>query len=189
MNILSTDDKLEHKNYWLDYETNMYVARHKIKRLFKNSTSNKVKLIPLKNAAPFSSIEKKKLLILNGDYEKEKITQKELNGIHCNLINIQNKIQKNGYTLFFTMISPDKLTMYAPLAEDISLVKKSILKQLQLNKNINWIKVDTVLGKAINQGQLDVYRPNDTHWGSAAGELVSEEVISKLQSRGILNSY
>lgn len=190
MNILSSDDKLLKKNYWLDYETNVYVVRHKIKKLFKNATTDKVKLIPLKNVAPFSSKEKMKLLIVKDDYLKEKLTHNELNEIHCNLIDIQNKIQENGYTLFFTMISPDKLTMYAPLAKDTSIVKKSILEQVELNKNINWIKVGTVLGEAIDRGQLDIYRPNDTHWGSTGGELVSDEVISQLQSRGILyNSY
>lgn len=189
MNILSTSDKLRHKGHWLDYETNVYVARHKIKKSFKKSAASKIKILALNKIAPFSSKEKKQLLILNGDYVKEKLTDKELNEIHCNLINTQNKIQKNGHTLFFTTIFPDKLTMYAPLAEDTAVMNKSILKQVQLNKNINWIKVDTVLGKAIVRGQLDIYRPNDTHWGSAAGELVSEEIILQLQSKGILNSY
>ena len=164
----------------------MYVARHKIKKLFKKSTADKVKIIPLKSAAPFSSKEKMKLLIVKEDYLKEKLIPKTLHKIHCTLLDFQNKVQKNRYTSFFTMISPDKLTMYAHLAKDTNIVEKSILKQVELNKDINWIKVGVLLGKAIERGQLDIYKPNDTHWGAAGGELVSDAVISQFQSKGIL---
>lgn len=187
MDIFPQDDKFIKKNYWLDYETNVYVVRHKLKKLFKESASDKVRVIPLKSIAPFSSKEKMKLLVVKEDYLKEKLMPETLQKIHCTLLGFQNKVQKNGYTSFFTMISPDKLTMYAHLAKDTSMVEKSILKQVELNKDINWIKVGTLLGEAIDRGQLDIYKPNDTHWGSTGGELVSDAVISQLQSNGILH--
>ena len=45
MKILASNYELSRKYFWLDYETNVYVARHKIKKIFKMSKADKVKFI------------------------------------------------------------------------------------------------------------------------------------------------
>ncbi|WP_432471631.1 alginate O-acetyltransferase AlgX-related protein [Amphritea sp. HPY] len=125
----------------------------------------------------FSSRVKDNILIYTTDIEKRNWPEDSSATTACNLLNLQQRIEANGYTKVVIMVIPDKLTAYSEVLANESLSQLSIIPGLAKQKSLNLIRLDLLLKEEVAQGTVDIYLPNDTHWSSAGYRLGAEAMI------------
>lgn len=64
--------------------------------------------------------------------------------------------------------------------------KEKIILDYFTKKPINFPRIDVALKKGLEKGVVDVYLPNDTHWGSWGHKTAAQTVVEYLKNRGIL---
>lgn len=123
----------------------------------------------------FSSNENNQLLIIDDDFSKQGWQREDLEEAACALKTIQNLVQQNGVTFFSAMIVPDKSTAYADYLVNSKHQNMSQLGHFDA-PGLNLIRVNEVIQSSIQGGEIDVYLPNDTHWGSAGHRIAANYI-------------
>ncbi len=130
-------------------------------------------------APRFSSRRPQTLLFLSADLETASLESVDLDRIRCGLIDVQRRVEAAGTTRFVAMIAPDKRAIYAPdivgAAGPGSVVPKLVDPRLAL------ARLDLSLRQAVEAGELDVYLPNDTHWGAVGHRVAADTVLDQLR--------
>jgi len=142
--------------------------------------------LALTRAARFSNIETRQLLIYKHDLHKMRWTPAMWEKIRCNLVDLQNRVQANGYTFFIALVAPDKLSAYSEWIEDQRYARLSRFDLLAVDPDLHLPRVDLSLKTAIRNNVLDVYLNNDTHWGANGYALVARELTEYLIRAGVL---
>lgn len=145
----------------------------------------RAKILTLKSNDSFSSHVKNRLLVFDNDFRKLGWKPKVIEDAICVLKTIQNYVQQNGMTYFAAMIAPDKSSAYAEYLIDEQYKDMSQLDVIA-DSQLNLIKVHTAIKASINSGEIDVYLPNDTHWGSTGHRVAAEYVKDYLLDRGVI---
>lgn len=139
----------------------------------------------LKRNQLFSNTKSDTLLFYENDYYKINWYEKKFDTIRCKLINLQNLVQRNGHTLFVIMLVPDKLTVYAPFLKDPKYSEISLLNKLYMSSpELHFIKLDQALQSVVQEGGVDVYLPNDTHWGHLGHKTAAHQLAQYLHEFG-----
>ena len=89
------------------------------------------------------------------------------------------------YTTFVFLVAPDKTTIYKKFIQEKN-VSGSQLDLLASNKELNFLRIDNFLTRKVEQGEKDIYWPNNTHWSYRGHELVAEQVISYLTEKKLI---
>lgn len=139
-----------------------------------------VKEYPL-NSPRFSSERSTSLLVFIDDLRKKNWTSKDIEEMQCQLLSFQQTIQSNGKTLFVALPIPDKLSAYHDNLVDPTL-PRGIIDQLN-DPKLNRPQVEKVIQAEITAGNLDVYLPNDTHFGWRGQALTAETVLRYIEQR------
>ncbi len=129
----------------------------------------------------FSSKQSSQLLVYEDDLKKKSWDENKLASIQCQLVKMQNLLQKNGKTLFVAMIVPDKLSAYSRYLSDQSLANLSVIDRLASNPSLHLVRIDRALKAAIDEGAVDVYLPDDTHWAYRGQETAAEALVQYLK--------
>jgi hypothetical protein len=151
------------------------------KQIFRSSN---VVLMPLDREGLFSNKSNKGALVWGGDFLNYSYNEAKINKAVCGLLNLQNIVQSNDKTLFVAMIAPDKLSTYSNYFKSFRGKGKVILDYFA-KKPINFPRVDVALKKGIEKGVVDIYLPNDTHWGSWGHKTAAQTVVKYLEKQGI----
>ncbi len=144
--------------------------------------------LALTRDAPFSSAEKRQLLVYKDDLGKVRWTAGDWESARCRLIDLQNRVQANGQTRFIALIAPDKLSAYDNFLADRSRAGLSRIDLLARDPALHLPRIDLALRQAIHDGVADVYLNNDTHWGSAGYELAAQSVVDTLTRTGVFTT-
>ncbi len=128
----------------------------------------------------FSNQFSDQLLGYKDDFKILNWNDQYLANIRCNLLNAQNLVQKNGKTLFIAMIVPDKLSAYSSHLKNKSYANTSIIERLASDSSLNLVRIDPAVTKLINEGVVDVYLPNDMHWGYRGHEAAATATVQYL---------
>ena len=150
-----------------------YVVKY-IETFYSNSGGTGAFVFDLITDKLFSSKSSDKLLVYGGDVEKKNWDDNLVENIKCRLINFQNLVQANGKTLFITMIAPDKLTIYSRYLKDSSFAKYSPIARFSSEPSLHLPRLDLALQSALDEGVVDLYLPNDTHWASRGQEIAAQ---------------
>jgi len=134
----------------------------------------------------FSNIEARQLLIYKDDLDKARWTPQMWEKVRCNLVDLQNRVQANGYTFFVALVATDKLSAYSDWLEDRRFARLSRIDLLAADPGLHLPRVDLGLKTAIRDNVLDVYLNNDTHWGANGYALVARELTEYLVRAGVL---
>ena len=150
-------------------------AIHYIKINVKNNFSSKRKstVYPL-NKKCFSSLKGDYLLAYYGDLKKLAVGKNEWGIISKRFRGLKNLIETNNCTNFILMIAPDKSTIYKHYI-DGEHPFICAMDQLDLQK-VTYINLKHVLQTKVAEGILDVYLPNDTHWGYAGHQVAAQQI-------------
>ena len=141
--------------------------------------------IELARGGLFSSRSSHSLLIYDDDLLKAGVKRADITLIAASIAARAGRAESNGLTRFMTLIAPDKLTAYSDFI-DPEYRDLSIIPALAEEPGLNLIRLDTPLRAAIRNGEIDVYLPNDTHWGEAGCQIVAREVKARMIAQGIL---
>jgi len=157
-------------------------ANYLKKRILRSSD---VVLMPLDRGGLFSNKLSKDTLVWGSDFLNYSFNEEKINQAVCGLLNLQNLVQSNNKTLFIAMIAPDKLSIYANYFKSFRDKEKIVLDYFT-KKPINFPRVDVALKQGLEKGVVDVYLPNDTHWGSWGHKTAAQTLVKYLEKRGIL---
>ncbi|WP_406610275.1 hypothetical protein [Agarivorans sp. JK6] len=130
----------------------------------------------------FSSQVKNKLLIHENDFDKQYLEAEDLELMACNLLAIQKAVEKNGKTRFVLMIAPDKLSAYSKVLADQQYANFSLIPSLGKYSELSMLRLDSLIQDEVERGTVDIYLPNDTHWGSEGYRFAAEQLIDYLNS-------
>lgn len=170
----------------LDFSLSIDFLAKVVPREYFGHDRTTVARLALSRTAPFSGVERGRLLVYRDDLAKSAWTPQMWLGIRCGLVELQNRVQADGRTFFVAMIAPDKLTGYADWLADPTLHGLSRIDLLAADRHLHLPRLDLRLQEAIDAGVVDVYLNNDTHWGSAGSRIVARELVAYLTRHGIL---
>jgi hypothetical protein len=142
---------------------------------------NLVREYSLTNNALFSSARPDRLLVIGQDQGKYKLSEAQVQGVGCYLKNMQQRIEANGKTRFLVIVPPDKTSVYCPyIKARPGLQCAGILDKLAV-PGLHLLRLDRDMAAALSAGVVDLYLPNDTHWGYRGSKLAAEAVRGWLQ--------
>lgn len=129
-------------------------------------------------AARFSNARPRDILVLPKDLEKRLLSDAEIQAMRCRLLEYRAQIEENGKTRFVFMPIPDKLSAYHADLVGSSL-PRSILPKL-IQPEVESPRLDLALRRAIEEGQIDIYLPSDTHWGTNGYRVAADTLLDYL---------
>jgi hypothetical protein len=89
-----------------------------------------------------------------------------------NLNFLQNILNKKGIELYF-IPAPDKYNLYSNYIVNNGYPKSRLFEILRpLVKEYNFIDTKVILDKMLEDGVLDVYHVDDTHWNYIGREAI-----------------
>lgn len=129
--------------------------------------------------AHFSSARPETLLFYSEDLVSPSLDSTNLERIRCGLIDLQRRVESAGTTRFIAMIAPDKRAIYA---SDLAGSNRagSVIRKL-VDSRLALVRLDLSLRRAVESGELDVYLPNDTHWGAVGHQVAADTVIEHIR--------
>jgi hypothetical protein len=127
----------------------------------------------------FSSERPRALLSYSNDLVTASLKPADVERIRCGLLEIQRRVEASGTTRFLAAIAPDKRSIYAP---DLAAqpAPAGVISGLA-DPRLALVRLDLALRRAVEAGELDVYLPNDTHWGAAGHRIVADAVLEYLR--------
>jgi hypothetical protein len=161
-----------------------YAAQFINKHIFSWRTRNTVKQMELDVSGLFSNRKNNKLLIYGMEQDKASWDADRIEKIRCTLLDMQNRVQANRKTLFVLMIVPDKLTVYSHHLVDKTYANLSVFDALAAEPTLNLLRLDRAMQSAIVDGMVDIYLPNDTHWGYRGHQIAAASLIHYLEQLG-----
>jgi len=128
----------------------------------------------------FSVANSKKILI-NKDsiLNIKKANQKSIKILNENLNILAQLLEKKGIKLYF-MPAVDKFNLYRKYISNDNLPESSFFEMLREQKK-DYIFIDTkkILSKKIDNGDIDVYYADDSHWSHKASNEIFSKVLFK----------
>ena len=85
------------------------------------------------------------------------------------------------------MIAPDKLTAYSDYLSDKRYADLSKINDILVD-GLHAPRLDRRIKDEITAGVVDLYLPNDTHWGVNGHKLAADVMIEYLKEGKLLNS-
>lgn len=164
-----------------------YVTKFILKNCMKllNLTSTNAQTLPLVKNNIFSSNKKNEILVFKDDLDKRNWTDNDWTKIRCNLLSWQEKFEKDYGVHFITMVAPDKTTIYSQYIDDIEMSLWSKIDILDAGE-LHLVRFDKNMKDKINNGLIDLYLPNNTHWSSNGHDIAANITIDILKDHGIL---
>lgn len=129
----------------------------------------------------FSSDRPETLLVVSSDLAKKDWNQQDVEVMECQLLRLQQAVQSNGKTLFVALPIPDKLSAYHDDLVDPAPPRGVV--DLLTDPRLNRPPVEKALRSEIAAGEIDVYLPNDTHFGARGHALTAETVLRFIEER------
>jgi len=143
--------------------------------------------LPLNTGGLFSSTNDREILLFNRDFWKVQHFKKEfIEHRRCYISHIQNLSQKNGKTFFVALPAPDKTTAYEDYIEFKTIKNINLLELLDTDPRLHLVRMDRVFKRKIKEGVVDLYPPNETHWGSRGHRIVVESLVQYLKDQGVV---
>jgi len=136
--------------------------------------NRKVNVFPLTTTALFSSNAADQLLTLRDDQLKYRIAKTDIARLGCYLLVRQQRAEANGITHFVVMVPPDKTSLYCPFIKLGKNMRCDSLVNALFVPGLHAIRLDRQFNQAVQRGEMDVYLPNDTHWGYRGSELAAQ---------------
>jgi hypothetical protein len=126
----------------------------------------------------FSGNIKNKLLFYSDDLKNiEDSNIKSMTLLNDNLNILQNILKKKGIELYF-IPAPDKYNLYSNYILNNAYPKSMFFEILRpLEKEYHFIDTKFILNKMLEDGVLDVYHVDDTHWNYIGREAIFSKII------------
>lgn len=175
-----------------NFNESSYYLKYFIRGLFvsKMGKYSRTIRLPLNTGGLFSSKNDREILLYNRDFWKvQRFKKKFLERRRCYISHIQNLSQKNGKTFFVALPAPDKITSYEDYIEFREIKNINLIELLDTDPHLHLLRLDRVFKKKIKEGEIDLYPPNETHWGSRGHRIVVEALIQYLKDQRVVRDH
>jgi hypothetical protein len=143
--------------------------------------------LPLNTGGLFSSKNDREILLFNRDFWKVQRFKKEfIERRRCYISHIQNLSHANGKTFFIALPVPDKTTSYEDYIEFKEIKNINLIELLDTDHRLHLVRLDRVFKQKIKDGVIDLYPPNETHWGSRGHRIVVKTLIHYMKDQGVI---
>jgi SGNH hydrolase-like domain, acetyltransferase AlgX len=143
----------------------------------------RVHSLGLTSPALFSSRASDRMLIYDDEFRLGDWRREDIERVLCRLRAIQEQVQANGQTAFLLAVPPNKLSVYSDVVAEKRLRGLDNLPAILADRKINQVDLLTPLRDGVRCGLVDVYMPNDTHWGTSGNEIVASATVAALARR------
>jgi hypothetical protein len=142
--------------------------------------ATRVENVPLTTPALFSSRTGNRMLLYDDEFRLGDWPRAEIEQALCRLRAIQEQIQGNGQTAFLFMAVPNKLSAYADFVTERRFGGLQNLPALLADHRLNQVNLLDPLRHAVRCGVVDVYMPNDTHWGTPGNQIAAKAALAAM---------
>lgn len=130
----------------------------------------------------FSNRQGRALLYHREDLNKTRYTSEHYKMAKCGMNVFAAKIQQElGLPTFF-MIAPDKSAVYGEFFKNQQKRIASLIPHVN-DQNVNFVDLLSPMVAATKRGVVDVYLPNDTHWGASGGQMAANALADAIEKR------
>lgn len=137
-------------------------------------------------AGLFSSAVSTSTLFLAEDFEPWRADRALLEERRAALRDLQTAVEANGQTRFLVMVAPDKGTVYADFLMGTPPVRSAVEEVLGADPQLNYVPLAAGLRALAAGGITDLYKPNDSRWGTQGHVQVARTVYATLGRMGII---
>lgn len=99
---------------------------------------------------------------------------------------LQTAVEANGKTRFVLMVAPDKGTVYADFLMDAPPVRSAVEEVLATDHTLHLAPLASGLKALAAGGVTDLYKPNDSRWGTEGHIYAARVVQATLARLGVL---
>jgi hypothetical protein len=138
-----------------------------------------VDMLPAVAELPFSSKERRKLLVLSEDSTKRTLTAADVAAAAQGYEILRRAVELNGRTGFELMVFPDKSSVYGPYLEKAAQTPSVIS---DLHAQVPMVDLYSEFRQALAAGQIDLYMPNDSHTSNAGDRLAAVALLRRMIS-------
>ena len=155
------------------------------RQVWSGHDNTSVAQFALKRPGLFSNRLSEKLLVYRPDLEKSAWQNDDIAAALCQLLALQHGFQTNRETVFAFLLVPDKLTTYTPFIANPANLPMLDLNNKLIEKGIQTPNLIQNLQQAITNGEIDIYLPNETHFGARGHEIMAQTLTRYLQDLGV----
>ena len=149
--------------------------------LFGGDTGDTTR-VPMRRTDLFSSRRPGELIFYANDGNKRRWQPTDIVRVACAIEDIERRFVKNGRTTFLTAIAPDKSTAYRSWTSNPESIPESRLPQLFERLRVPSARLDQAIQEAAQRGEVDIYLPDDTHWGTAGHRVAADALFDLIAS-------
>lgn len=152
---------------------------YELKRLTYGRLQDRVRRFALTRSDLFSNARPDEILIFSNDFNKGTWDEETWKRIACRVNSIEGQVRSSGNTEFVFLVAPDKSTVYGEFGRDGNF-STSKLDHLYQHTGATTLDIRAFLRELIEDGEKDVYLPNDTHWSPRVHRAVAREIARHL---------
>ncbi len=155
---------------------NINALKYNILYNFKEDAHSSQCIIQPINKVMFSAKNNKTLLSYRDDHRNIRFTSKESILLLNNNLNKLAKILKEKGIILYFMPAVDKYNLYSEYIINNKYPKSNFFEYLRvLPKEYSFIDTKKILSKELQNGVLDLYYSDDTHWSYKASKSIFEK--------------
>ncbi|MBP2313487.1 alginate O-acetyltransferase AlgX-related protein [Azospirillum soli] len=137
-------------------------------------------------AGLFSSAAATSSLFHAGDFEPWRADRELLVERRQALRGLQAAVEANGVTRFLLLVAPDKGTVYADFLLGGAPVRSAVEEVLAADPALRMAPLASGLRALVAGGVIDLYKPNDSRWGTEGHLYAARTVYAALERMGVL---
>lgn len=169
---------------FIQFHQAISVMKHRVLDIVSND--NPALKNQLNSGTYFSNRDSHLLLTHNADLVMNKWRRPYVDKGICGLRQLQTLMQENESTFGVILLVPNKTLAYAKSIKNTRFSVKNWYPLIAESEGIHAPRLDLSIEKALKNGLVDLYLPDDTHWGFAGHRLAAEVVRDFLVERGVL---
>jgi hypothetical protein len=150
-------------------------------RLLFGEKASLIKRVKINCDHCFSNTKNNYFLIGKSDLNKAPNNRQFIGESIAGLARLKELVENNGRTRFFSIVFPNKISVYLPYTKYTN--NSTIFVPEFLSSDIGFLNLLQHFRTAIKDMTTDVYLPNDHHAGSAGYTVAAREVLLLMQDQ------
>ena len=148
-----------------------------------SSNIDKVVNLPLTRSDLFSSRISNRILFYEDDMNKKFWAPEDMEKVSANIRHLDYRLKALGRNLLVVVV-PDKSAVYQDYIkydDHFGKISKPSLGVQLRNEGIAFIELQEYFRKKASEGIVDLYLPNDTHFGLEGFHMLADQVVAKIR--------
>ena len=152
------------------------LAIHHIRLVMRSFAGlSKVAVFPMERKGLFSS-KSQDLLVYSNRVPPKEGWPLDFERLGCGLVNLKRKVESELGSVFVPVLVPSKLSVYAQHVAHAPPSFYGYIDQIIETSQIRTPEVTEALRDLVTSGKVDVYLPNNSHWGYRGHQATADSI-------------